>query len=109
MFKSNSPPLKETMFQKICPCMKKTPQGKIEIGGGNEGITDNKISAGINQNREAIAEENKINARANWAKLRQKVKETKHEANWLVQQLDKKKEKAQQNMQGLEIDEIKQQ
>jgi hypothetical protein len=48
MFKSNSPPLKETMFQKICPCMKKTPQGKIEIGGGNEGITDNKISAGIN-------------------------------------------------------------
>ena len=61
------------------------------------------------KNQELQHEESRIRARNNWKILREKIRDTKTEANWLVQQLDKKKEKAQQNMQGLEIDEIKQQ
>ena len=48
-----------------------------------------------------------IRARRNWAILRQKIRDMKHEANWLVLFLDDKKDFARQNIKGLEVDEVK--
>ena len=48
-----------------------------------------------------------IRARRNWSILRQKIRDMKHEANWLVLFLDDKRDLARQNIKGLEVDELK--